>query len=919
MTDKLHGRKILKVEGILEEFEKDKVKAGVDIVDLFSSFGIDLIAKGSSFVGHCPWHEDSTPSLSVDREKGLYNCFGCGESGDAFTLVQKMKGLGFRESIEYLKHTTIFPAVMEPPRVQKPTAGNHAPRTDTELSSEQRVQLLSQCMEHWRRTLETCEEAHEYLVSRGLHDRQVWNEFFLGYSDGSLGKKLSNSQRDSLITLGVMSEGRKEVFSGSIIIPLYDADGTIVSLYGRAIDKPRRPAHRYLKGPRRGLVNTKALSVYRDRIIVTESIIDALSLYQAGVKNVIPAYGTGGVGDNGIRSLVSERVQQVVVAFDNDDAGQKGADALASRLNDAGIPTEQVVPPQEYKDWNQWLVSGGLTKEAWNRLFSAEPPTQSRVPDDGEPAAPRLQAHKDAGVWSFVLQNRSYRALGVKEVFVSSLRINLRLESEHGKHLDNCDLYSARSRSSFASGAQAMTGIESSVIEKDLIGILEYLEELRDTALAERELEQVQIELTDEQRTLGRTFLERADLCECIVADIETLGYGGEDINKLLVYLAAASRKLDDPISVIVVSESASGKSFLVDTVKKLIPDEDVVAMTSLSDQALQYLPPDALLHKFLVMGEAVHGQVVEHQVREMLSARELRRLVTQKDPKTGDLTSRMVARKVIVSAVMSSTNNDINPENASRSFVINTDESTQHTRRIHELQRMKYSLKRYREKETVIPDIIARHHAAQRLLEKVRIVNGFAPLLDFPHNLMRSRRDHERFIDLIAVVCFLRQFQKSRHVDEQGIEYIECDISDYQIAHRIMQQTLPSTLTNFPSHAQTMFERLREIIRKKARLYELAFSETSVTQREIREATGFSQMSVKRAMRTLVDWEYVHVSGSRTQGTRNSYRILEDIQLQLIDLSMIPDPQVMQKKLATSQKSGSGRSAWGTTGSDPV
>ena len=79
--------------------------------------------------------------------------------------------------------------------------------------------------------------------------------------------------------------------------------------------------------------------------------------------------------------------------------------------------------------------------------------------------------------------------------------------------------------------------------------------------------------------------------------------------------------------------------------------------MTSLSDQALQYLPEDALLHKFLVMGEAVHSEVVEHQVREMLSSRELSRLVTLKDERTGELSSRMVRKPVVVSCALSTTN----------------------------------------------------------------------------------------------------------------------------------------------------------------------------------------------------------------------------------------------------------------------
>jgi DNA primase len=100
---RLGGVKTLKVSGILDEFEKDEVKKGVDIISLFSSFGVHLEKRGKSWMGRCPWHEDSTPSLSVDQEKGLYNCFGCGESGDAFDLVMKEKGLDFPSAVKFLK------------------------------------------------------------------------------------------------------------------------------------------------------------------------------------------------------------------------------------------------------------------------------------------------------------------------------------------------------------------------------------------------------------------------------------------------------------------------------------------------------------------------------------------------------------------------------------------------------------------------------------------------------------------------------------------------------------------------------------------------------------------------------------------------------------------------------------------------
>ena len=262
-------------------------------------------------------------------------------------------------------------------------------------------------------------------------------------------------------------------------------------------------------------------------------------------------------------------------------------------------------------------------------------------------------------------------------------------------------------------------------------------------------------------------------------------------------------------------------------------------------------------LHKFLILGEAVHSEVVEHQIREMLSAHELSRLVAMKDAKTGELSSRTVRSPVVVAAVMSSTRTEMNPENASRAFLVNADESREQTRRIHESQRGKYSLERHSRERSLIPTIIEAHHAAQRLLAPRVIVNPFASKLVFPDALMRSRRDHERFVDLIAAVCFLRQFQKEEKESRDGatgetVRYIECDLVDYRIAYAILCATLPATLSSFPPSAIELYEAVRALLREKAKREGLKVSEVSVSQREIREATGFNQRWIKRYMQLL-------------------------------------------------------------------
>jgi DNA primase len=272
--------------------------------------------------------------------------------------------------------------------------------------------------------------------------------------------------------------------------------------------------------------------------------------------------------------------------------------------------------------------------------------------------------------------------------------------------------------------------------------------------------------------------------------------------------------------------------------------------------------------------------------------------MVTLKDPETGKMASKIVRTPVIVASVLSGTNHAVNPENASRCFIINTDESRDQTSRIHEHQRLKYSLDRLNSGADITEKIIKTHHAAQRLLQAYPIVNGFAPLLDFPVNLMRLRRDHDRFLDLIACVCYLRQAQKP--IKQNGEKpYIECDLEDYAIAYKIMVQgVLSSTVRELPKGAVGLYDELRTWVKQQATREGLLPTEVSFTQREAREITGLSHTWIQVGLRQLVEYEYLSVIRGGGPRSKGHYRLNGDEGIMGADLSMIPTPEIMQTML---------------------
>lgn len=949
-SDRLHGKKTLRINGFLDEFEKDEVKRKVNLLGEFQSFGIALSKKGKGYIGKCPWHQDETSSLSVDQEQGLYHCFGCGESGDVFTLVEKMKGYDFKEALQYLKTKSVaysstgdkpspvgfFPGagpLVEPSapfassivtpnrqvvlpslspsfaseeKAPVPASGGTGVGSEHDTPSQQAEAardtvedgLLGVVAAYYHKRLFENPAALEYLARRGLADVRNYERFQIGFADGSVLEKISSKQMKYLQACGILRDNGSEHFARCLVFPVVDDLGTVVSMYGRSIDDEARLKHLYLPGPHRGVFHRKASKVY-DEILLTESIIDALSLVELSIENVQALYGTGGFTEEHLRILKDDRVKTVVLALDSDEPGQSASEKHKEKLLTEGFRVKVVSPaactPEgtPCKDWNELLhtsVDAAKIKSALENAAVFE--------NTAEQSGEFFQAIKDELHWVFTIGEITYRMAGVKDVFIGSLRVSIKAERGDERYFDNLDLYAARGRRSYAGELASVFNLEPRRIEKDLVRMLEYLEDERDRKLRVNGAEVVPV-MSEADRELGMSFLKSPRLFEEIVEDLSTLGYVGEDLNKQLLYVAASSRILDDPISVLILSQSASGKSMLVDTVKKLMPPEDVIAVTSLSDQALNYIP--SLSHKFLVLGEAVHNDIIEHQIREMLSGKELSRLVTVKEENTGKMMSREVKTPAIVSAVMSGTNHRINPENASRCFVVNADESEEQTKRIHAAQREKHSLERIFTKSTVVPLIIRKHHAAQRLLKKMVIVNPFERHLSFPTTLMRTRRDNDRFIDLIVANCHERQYQKEvQRVD--GMEYIECDLEDYRIAYNVMVNgVLSSTMLEIPRGALDLYESMRELSRTIAKKRQLAFHEATFTQRDVREHTGQSQTWIRTHLRVLVEYEYVVVSRGGTERMRGFYRLRADEAIKQLDTSMIPTVEQMAKLIAAS------------------
>ena len=349
----------------------EDIKKSIDLAHYVRSCGVDLAGDGTELKARCPFpdHEDKTPSFFVNTAKQVFNCFGCGRKGSVIDFAKDFHHLTTPEALKKLSE--LVPKV-NGKKNQTTLSKSLATCCPSLAPSEASPHLLDDIAEYYHRALFGKDtRGLDYLKRRGIHDVEMLKHFQVGFVTGSLPRVLPQDRIDELKQCGVLNDRHLEFFTGCVVVPLKNAQKQVVGFYGRSITK-RNVEHLYLPGPHRGLVNAECAAVYDD-VILAESVIDALSIYQSGRKNVIPCYGT-----NGFTPLHNELIDNagkpVVIAFDNDDAGTKAADKLSLQLKQKGIPNSILQWPDSVKDANEFFqynkdINGRRTLADFDKLL----------------------------------------------------------------------------------------------------------------------------------------------------------------------------------------------------------------------------------------------------------------------------------------------------------------------------------------------------------------------------------------------------------------------------------------------------------------------------------------------------------------------------------------------------------------------
>jgi DNA primase catalytic core len=886
------------------EHEIERLKREISLVRLAEVRGVSLSKSGDNLLGLCPFHDDREPSLVITPEKNLWHCFGaCQAGGSVIDWVMRAEGASFRHAVELLRRG----ASLEPGKRETSAVPKHGVRRKLEpiaRADAGDAELFSRVVDHYHATLREHADAQAYLKARGLGHPEMAEHFRLGFANRTLGYKLPQGRvkdgaalRTKLIELGVYRASGHEHFSGCLVVPLFDAAGEVVGLYGRRLEKPNpgMPKHLYLPGPHRGIFNRQGLG--GDEVIVCEALIDALTFWCAGMRNVTSAYGVEGVTDELVEALVSAGTKRVMIAFDRDEAGDKGAEKLSVRLGEEGIETLRVLFPRNM-DANAYArkvspsdkaLELAVRQAVWMRAGKSAkastpapaPPATATEPEAAPEENPSLAAEAaplgtsaavevsgDERV--LVFADRKWRARPVGKSGAGELRANV-LVSREGERaaffVDTLDLYAARHRAAFVKQAAAELELDERLLTRELGQVLLALEDGR--AAAEKAAtapKSAGSAMTDEERAEALALLRNPHLCDRILEDLERAGIVGEETNKLVAYLGATSRKLEEPLAVVIQSSSAAGKSSLMDAVLALIPEEDRVQYSAMTGQSLFYMSGENLKHKVLAIAEEEGAERASYALKLLQSEGELTIASTGKDPATGRLVTQTYRVEGPVMIFLTTTAIDVDEELLNRCLVLTVDEGREQTKAIHERQRRSQTLEGLlaREDRRHIQRV---HRNAQRLLRPLRVVNPFALELGFADHLTRTRRDHMKYLTLIRVIALLHQHQRPvKTVEHRGerVEYIEVSRTDIAIANHLAHAVLGRSLDELPPQTRRLLDLVHGYVAARASAEAVTPSQVRFSRREVREHVGWSVEQLRVHLGRLVELEYLVVHRGR-------------------------------------------------------
>src|ERR1700690_3371541 len=359
--------------GTLSPATRERIRAASDIVDIIGSY-LPLKKAGANFTALCPFHKEKTPSFNVNPHKQIFHCFGCHKGGDVFTFVKEYENIGFVDAVRRLAERAKIPLEFD----------NNPAEQQTRHLKDQLLQIHEQIAQRWQNCLlneAAGQMARDYLNKRGVSADAI-KLFRLGAApelwDDTVNWAKSKNYALELVEKAGLIIRKEETgnyydrFRGRLMFPICDEQGKVIGFSGRVLSGDEKTA-KYVNSPETpiftkskvffGLDKSKRVILDTGFAVVCEGQLDLIACYMAGIQNIVAPQGTAFTGDHA--RIIKRYVDEVVLCFDSDEAGQNAAVRSLAHLLESGLAVRVAVVPAPHDPDSFIKANGG---EAFRKL-----------------------------------------------------------------------------------------------------------------------------------------------------------------------------------------------------------------------------------------------------------------------------------------------------------------------------------------------------------------------------------------------------------------------------------------------------------------------------------------------------------------------------------------------------------------------
>lgn len=802
--------------------EIKEIKSQLSILEVLDHYGLKT-DKNKMLC--CPFHEDKTPSMQVYLETNTVFCFSsnCKLKGKAIDQI---------DFILYKENCTKHEAIL---------------KAESMLGIMTPKENLNDIFQKLHTSLHNTKRAITYLESRNLSNIKIE----VGYNDGTKYKSLKNC----------------------IVFPLKDQSGNIVSLYGRSISNNDDAKHYYSKD-RRGLY--PGWPAQQSTVLVlTESVIDTLTINHYTNLNSLALYGTNGFTAEHEQAIRNQKhLLEVILFFDGDEAGRKAVEKYTEQLKaiKPGITISKVNTP-EGEDPNSLLQSHEkeiLTHLIENRtiIFSS---TEEKTPTPSMLTTGKLNT-KNPEYITYAYENLTLHIIGGIALYpLDKLKITLKIERKdsqnplHSIRQSNLDLYSDEQLQKFIRSASERLEEGSKEMHLAIASLISELEQYRQSKIEEQKPKTTPVKtLSEPRRQELLKLLKEKNLFAKLNELIGHTGVVGEGVNRLIMWTVFTSRLMHTPLHTICLGASGTGKTYLQEKISELIPKQHKVTITASTENALYYVGKTEYKHKLLLIEDLDGVSSNLLTLRELQSKAFVSKLVPVKDSKGNMKTINLeVEGPICLSGT--TTKEKLYEDNANRCLLIYLDNSEEQQKNIMQYQRKLHAGTINKAKEEATKELL---QDMQLMFKPITVVNPYAEKLTIPETVFKPLRTNAHYLQFIEAITFIHQFQREIKKNQEGKAYIETTLEDIELANELLKDVLLAKSDELTKACRDFLEQLKSLLikAKKQNFY----------RSQIREWIRIHPDNVRHYLSQLVKFGYVKIIGGNKYKGGYEYEITD-------------------------------------------